>query len=380
MKKIIFLPLFLFLLFVAFNFVLAQENQVEINFFYSPTCPHCAKEEKFLDGLQNKYPEIKINRFSASEGNNLELLKEFYKNFNVSPKYYGMVPATFTNSRYFIGFNEEIGQTIEECILECKKDIMSQENVSIIDLEGNATLPFLGKFNIKKYSLPFLATVFGILDGFNVCSLGALVLILGLVLALRSRKKTLLFGAIFILTTAVVYGLLIVIWYQIFSFLIPYMRIMEIIIGLLGIGGAVYFLRQFIKFRKYGPVCETTAGKGIIAGFFSKLQKSFQGSRNIFLLLGAVLLFAAVITIIEFPCSAVVPVAFAGVLAQAGLSTASYLFYIALYLIFYMLDEIIVFLIAFLTMKIWLTSSRVIVWVILAEAIILFIFGLYYLL
>ncbi len=97
------------------------------------------------------------------------------------------------------------------------------------------------------------------------------------------------------------------------------------------------------------------------------------------MLLANVLLFAAIITIIEFPCSAMVPVAFAGILAQARLPALFYLLYITLYLIFYLLDEIIVFLIAFFTMKVWLTSSKITTWITLTEALILFILGFYYL-
>jgi len=377
MKKFIYIFLLVFFLFSAFDFALAQESQVEIDFFYSPTCPHCAKEEKFLNELEEKYSEIKVNRFSVFNKDNVELLKEFYKEYEVPVENYGMVPITFTDNKYFVGFNEEIGKAIEDCILECKAGKTS-EDVTIIDLEGNINVPIIGKVNIKKYSLPLLAVILGVLDGFNVCSLGALVLILGLVLALGSRKKTLLFGGIFIITTAVVYGLLIVIWYKIFSFLVPYMRTMQILIGLLGIGGGIYFFKEFIKFKKYGPACKITAGKGIMAKFSSKFQNSLKNSANIVLLLGSILLFAGIITIIEFPCSAVVPVAFAGVLAQSGLSTFSYLSYIALFLVFYMLDEIIVFLVAFFTMKIWFASSKAVTWIMLAEAIILFALGIYY--
>ena len=369
----------MFFLFSAFDFVLAQYTGVEIDFFYSTTCPHCAQEERFLDELQEKYPEIEINRFSVSNRNNVELLKEFYKEYEVPVKYYGMVPITFTNERYFLGFNEEIGESIEDCILECKKDKISEESVTVIDLEGDINLPVIGKINLKKYSLPALAVILGVLDGFNICSLGALILILGLVLAIKSRKKTLLFGGLFILTTTVVYGVLIVIWYQVFSFLIPYIRIMEILIGLLAVGGGIYFLRQFIRFKKYGPMCEVGLGKGIMSKFSLKFQESFKKSGNILLLLGSVLLFAGIITVVEFPCSAVVPVIFAGVLAQSGLSTFQYLLYIAIFLVFYMLDEIIVFSIAFFTMKVWLASSKAITWITLLEAIILLALGTYYL-
>lgn len=378
MKRFIIIILSLFFLFFVPSFVSAQ-SIIEINFFFSPTCPHCAEEEKFLDKLEEKYSEITINRYSVFEKSNLDLLKGFYEKYEVSREYQGMVPITFTNNKYFVGFNEKIGKDIEGCILECKQGAVSKNNVSIIDLEGNISIPFLGEINIRKYSLPVLAFLLGVLDGFNVCSLGALVLILGLVLALGSRKKTLLFGGIFILTTAVVYGLLIFIWYQIFSYLVPYMKIMKAIIGLLGIGGAIYFFKQFLDFRKYGPTCGITPGQGIMAKFSAKFQNSLKNSANILILLGIVFLFAAIITIIEFPCSAVVPVAFAGILAQSNLSTVSYFFLIVFYLFFYLLDEIIVFLIAFFTMKIWLASSKAVTWITLLEAIILFSLGTYYL-
>lgn len=382
MKKIIF-AIFIFILILlssAVNFALAQENKLELNFFYSSTCPHCAKEERFLDKLQEKYPEIKINRFLISNKYNIELLKEFYKQYEVPVEYYGIVPITFTDEKYFLGFNEEIGENIESCILECKKDKEPLKGeFTLVDLEGRINVPFIGKIDIKKFSLPVLAVILGALDGFNVCSLGALVLILGMVLALKSRRKVLIFGGIFIITTAVVYGFLIVIWYQIFSFLAPYIRIMEFLIGLLGVGGGIYFLREFIRFRKQGPTCEVGGGKQMISKFSSRFQKSLRESKNIFLLLGLVLLFAGIITIVEFPCSAALPVVFAGVLAQSGLPLFSYLLYIAIFLLFYMLDEIIVFLIAFFTMTIWLASGKTLAWITLAEAGILFLLGFYYL-
>ncbi|MDP2909528.1 MAG: hypothetical protein Q8N69_00400 [bacterium] len=351
-----------------------------IDFFFSPTCPHCAAEEKFLDEIQNEYPDLKINRYSVNETENLNKLRDFYQEYGVPQRYYGMVPATFTDNKYFIGFNEKIGEDIKKCLDEiCYNGGISESNSTAIDMEGNITLPIVGKINIGDYSLPALAVILGTLDGFNVCSLGALVLILGLVLAFKSRKRILIFGGLFIFTTAVIYGLLIFLWYKIFTLFVPYMRLMQFAIGLLGIMGGVYFFKAFLRFKKYGPTCEITNGKGLIDKLSSRIQKTFKDSGSIMIILASVFLFAAAITIIEFPCSAVVPVAFAGVLAQAGLSSFQYLMYIALFVLFYMLDEIIVFLMAFFTMKVWLASSKIVTWFALVEAIVLFGLGFYYL-
>ncbi|MBU3942393.1 hypothetical protein KKA24_00240, partial [Patescibacteria group bacterium] len=215
MRKILFIILSSVFLFSALPVVVLAQS-TSIDFFFSPTCPHCAEEEVFLDKLQQEYPNVVINRYSVFESKNVDLLREYYKDYDVPKNYQGMVPATFTTEEYFIGFTEKIGEDIKGCIDRCETGEVSEENTSFLDTGIDAS----------KYSLPVLAVVLGTLDGFNVCSLGALVLILGLVLSIKSRKKTLLFGGVFIITTAVVYGIMIFIWYKIFAYLVPYMNIM----------------------------------------------------------------------------------------------------------------------------------------------------------
>jgi glutaredoxin-related protein len=334
MKKWTLFILSLGLIFGIFNIAFSKE-ELEINFFYGETCPHCAAEQKFLDGIEKKYPEIKINRRLTSDPKNQEILKELCKECDVE-HYIGLVPLTFIGKEPFLGFDtpESIGKDIEESIQRKLKDI---DRIPVSDQE-KILLPLIGEINMSDYSLPTLAIIMGMLDGFNVCSLGALVLILGLVIALRSKVKILIFGGIFIMVTSLVYGILIVLWYQIFLVAARYLRTMEILIGILAIGGSIYFLRQFLKFRKRGPTCDLETGGGISSKFSSKVKELFKNSRGIFTIGGSILLFAVIITIIEFPCSAAVPVVFAGILANSQLPTFLYLLYIVLFVSFYMLD------------------------------------------
>jgi len=369
------------LLLGSFNFALAQDNGVEINFFYSPTCPHCAKEKAFLAGLASEYPALKINQYDVINGQDSQkLLGEFYKKYEVPKSLQGLVPATFTPEKYFIGFDDAIAEEMKSCLEEClrpEKEEFSLTHTSIID--KSAKIPLLGEIKLSDLSFPAMATVLGILDGFNVCSLGALLLILSLVLVLRSRRKIIIFGGVYILTTAAVYGFLIFFWYKLFEAIAPYLKIMNLLIGVLGVSGGIYFLRQFWKSRKSPPVCESGSGKKISSKFLPKLQELLEKPSSLLLSVGVVFAFAFVLTAVEFPCSAVVPVAFAAVLSQAGLPLAAYLFYIAIFVLFYLLDEIIVFLFAVFTSKIWLASPRFLKWIYLIEAVILFFFGIYYL-
>jgi thiol-disulfide isomerase/thioredoxin len=356
---------------------LAKER-LKIYFFYGATCPHCAAEKKFLSQLAEEYPQIEIESYLNTNPKYQSLLRNLVSKHNAQ-KYLGLVPMTFVGNEFFLGYDNEegIGQKIE-CSIKSQlyglAHSISKKKPTSKDLD----LPFIGKLDPEKYSLPILTIILGTLDGFNVCSLGALVFILGLVLALKSRHKILLFGGIFILTTAIIYGLLMIVWYQIFNKLCSYIDIMHLIVGGIALIGASYFARQFIKFQKEGVAC-SSAGSQTIGNLTSKLKETFQNSHNLLIIIGAILVFAAVITIIEFPCSAAVPVVYTGILAQAGLSKLTYLAYISGFVFLYMLDEIIVFAIAVSTMKLWLTSQKATKYITLAEAIILALLAFYYL-
>ncbi len=384
MKQWIVFSLILILLVPGtISIVFADKPPLEVHFFYSETCNHCAAEQRFLNDIEKRYPDVAIHRYSTSDRSNIEFLVELLEQHGAE-QYLGSVPMTFVGDKFFLGFDSSQGIRIESALqrhLELNGGLPLNGAVGTTSIEAYTTqieLPFVGRMDTERYSLPALAVFLGFLDGFNVCSLGALVLILGLVLALRSRKKILLFGGAFVITTAIVYGFLIILWYQLFSVLAPYIRTMGVFIGLLGVGGGIFFFNQFLKYRKYGPACKTTGSK-IVARFSTKVQKSFQGPGGILTLFGIIFLFAAVITVVEFPCSAAVPVVFAGILAEAQLAPLLYLFYIALFVLFYMLDEFVVFLVAVLTMRVWMTSPKFVTWATLVEGLVLFALGLYYL-
>ncbi len=190
MKKVIFLFSILFLFFMGAGFAYADSQPVAIDFFYSPTCPHCAREENFLKGLEKTNPGIQISRFSISESDNIAVLEKKYKEYEVPVDYRGMVPASFIESaagkKYYVGFDENVEKNIKNCIAEFSTgdNCQTGDGVASIgssthaNLKGDVNIPFIGNVNAGKYSLPILAVVLGALDGFNVCSLTSLVLIL----------------------------------------------------------------------------------------------------------------------------------------------------------------------------------------------------------
>lgn len=383
MKKIIYI-LISILLIIVFSFLFTDsskaEEKIDIHFFFSTTCPHCIKEKAFLSNLEKDYSQIEIKAYDFSSKEAQKELENFYKKHNVKNSEKGLVPITFIENRYYVGFNEEIGEEIKNYLNELISSSNTDANKDANNYAVNTSkvkLPIVNEITLNDHSLIALAAILGFFDGFNVCSLGALVLILGIVLAFRSRAKTLIFGLAFILTTSIAYGILIFIWHNIFQIISPLISKMEILIGLISLIAALYFLWQFYITKKYGPKCQS---KGLLSNLSLKLSNIFNKTNNIIILVCTIIVFALLVTIIEFPCSAAIPVLFAGIISEANLPTGLSFFYICVFLFFYMLDELIVFLIAFFTLKIWISSQKFNLWLNMIAFLALLILSIYYLL
>lgn len=376
--RIKFVLPFLALLFIFSPYLVnaqAGDESVNLYMFSSPTCPHCSDAKAYIADLE-KDKELNFSFIDYTLSENLDLARDFYSDYKVPKNYQGLVPIMFVGDRYFLGFNEDVANDLANSLTMGNVNDLDNNDVATPE-KNTINLPWIGELNLLNFSLPILAIVLGTIDGFNVCSLGALVLILGLVIALKSRKRIFMLGSAFLLTTGIIYGLMIFIWHQLFSLLAPYLRSLELAVGILSIAGGIYLLREFYKAYKSGPICSSN---NILSRLAPKVERIFQNKTNWLLLIGVIMLFSAAITIIEFPCSAVLPVIFSGILVEAGLSQGMALAYISLFILFYLLDEIIVFIIAVLTMKIKIVSPKFIVFFNLLAAIIFLALGMSYLL
>lgn len=351
----------------------SESSSTTVYFFHSITCPHCRAEQSFLDSMQEKYPELTIKRYEVSEVENVVLLKTFLEKHNIQ-NMLGSVPVTFIGEQYILGF--DTGKTTGRDIEQAIRVLLGYETE--VRTEKFFDVPLFGRIYQSDFSLPVLAILLGFLDGFNVCSLGALMLIIGMTLKLQRRKTIILLGGTFILTTALVYGGLIVLWYKIFEQLTQYLDYVKLFITILAFGGGIYFLKEYFRMRKQGALCELQESK-LINRLMEKTGKALQDNTKLLGLIGIVLVFAAVVAIVEFPCSAATPLIFAGILADSGLSTLAYLLHIGLFIIFYMLDEILIFAIAAYRLKLWMTSGTFTKYAVLAEALILIVIGGIYL-
>ncbi|MEA2037448.1 MAG: hypothetical protein U9O94_08105 [Nanoarchaeota archaeon] len=113
MNKRFIIPLLL--VFLAMPIVLAQD-QVDLYLFYGKTCPHCAVEIRFLNSIEDKYPELVINEFEISSKENAILFSVMCEAYGTKPM---GVPMTFIGEDYWSGFGGPLVVELENKIRNC---------------------------------------------------------------------------------------------------------------------------------------------------------------------------------------------------------------------------------------------------------------------
>jgi len=315
----------------------STDEGFEVHFFHIPSCSHCEKQEPFNEKLANTYPSIQIIEHDATTPAGSALLSEKLAELGIEDE--PDFPITIFGNQVFGGWESEetTGRAIEEALQQC--------------LAGNCpppageepghkiVLPIIGEFVLEDYSLPALAVILGLVDGFNPCAMWVLVYLISLIATLRDRKRIWLIVGSFVLASGVLYFLFMTAWLNAFLF-IGYVKPVTIVIGLVALGGGILQIREVIE-TKGAIVCEVTDEESR-KKTMTRIQKVVSSPITLGTIAGIVAL-AFLVNSIEFVCSAAVPAIFTHVLSLASLTTFQYYGYILLYVFFFMLDDLIIF-------------------------------------
>ena len=371
MKKIKLLLVVLFLLFIlpiksyAYNNYqdilgpkINQNNeQVTIYLFYQDGCPHCAKEKTFLKELQINYSELNVVLLQYDDyADEYEIARS---TFNVTGD---GVPLTLIGEEYYLGFSDITKENIELQVKSIFNDT---------DFNKQYKLPFLGNIDSKKASLPLITIVLGFVDGFNPCAMWILIFILSILINLKDRKKMLIVGSIFLFTSALIYYLSILGISSILS--IKYVEQLRIILGVIAIILGLINLYNWIKSLKETgcTVVNDNKRKSIM-----EKVKAIVSAQNLVIMIASVIALAISVNAIEMACSLGFPAIFSEILAINKITGLIKLLYILLYIVFYMIDDVLVFLIAIFTFKIFAFSNKLSKVIKLIAAIIMLVMGI----
>jgi len=308
----------------------------DINFFYLPGCSHCEEQELFNKKLENTY-SINITRHDATTPAGSALLSVMLDELGIEDE--PDFPITIFGNQVFGGWESEetTGKAIEEALQQC---LAGDCPPPAGEEPGDGIeLPIWGEIVPGDYSLPALAVILGLVDGFNPCAMWVLIYLISLIATLRDRKRIWLIVGSFVLASGVLYFLFMTAWLNAFLF-IGYVRPVTTVIGLVALGGGILQIRGFIE-TKGAIVCEVT-GEESRKKTMTRIQKIVSSPITLGTIAGIIAL-AFAVNSIEFVCSAAIPAIFTHVLSLASLTTFQYYGYILLYVLFFMLDDLVIF-------------------------------------
>jgi thiol-disulfide isomerase/thioredoxin len=364
MSKKAFLFTYLILAFlilpIPFQPTFAADKPITVYLFWTEGCPHCALEKEFLAKLGRDDPNIKIEALELSSSpENLELFQKVGKLLDAD---INGVPFTVIGTQYFVGWQDEptTGRAIAAAVKEARRqgspDIVAgirtgpappltpapEKQVAPETL----TVPLFGQINLKYLSLGLVTVIIGALDGFNPCAMWVLIFLINLLLGMEDHRRMWILGSAFIIASSAVYFLFMTAWLNILIFL-GFIFWIRIAIGIVAIFAGGYNLREYL--RDAAGVC--TLSHGARRQRTMDRLKEIIATRKFWFALGGIMVLAFMVNLVELICSAGFPVVYLQILSLTPLPFWQYYLYLLLYITVFMLDDLVVFVVAMLTLQ-----------------------------
>lgn len=382
--SIILILLIISALFSNSTFAVQAENKGSTFFFYfyGDGCPFCDQVEKnFFPELKERNPDLEIKKIEVWHSpENAKFFQEIAtENFGLDFIELG-VPAMFIGEYYIIGLPSQRDEEVIEQVVRryLAGDFISPEdvipaNAQAIRRVGYVDLPILGEINVRDYSFFIITILIAGADGFNPCALWILLFLILLVLKEPSRKRLVLIVGTFILVSGIFYFFILSAWLKLFLF-IGHIRKIQIIIALIAL--IVGFLQVRNFFINKAPVCQISTKKGKIHNFITERAKIIIAQKSLPLTIIGVIILAVMVNFFEFVCSAGFPAIWSSLLALQNFPLIYNYLFILLYVIVFMIDELIIFTIVFFTLKITKVGDKIGKWTGIIGGLLMIILGL----
>lgn len=363
MKKWLVSFILLFLLFIP-N---VEAKDVNLYLFYGDGCPHCAREEEYLNELKEDYPFVNIIKYETwYNEENANLLSRVKNNLNINNSY---VPFTVIGNLGLTGFNDNTKMQIESQIKYCYKndcpdivsetcsgeDVIDEKEENCEDETTQFKVPVLGNIDAKKVSLPIVSIIMGFVDGFNPCAMWILIFLISFLITKKDYKKMLILGSTFLITSALIYLFFMMSWLTI-VIEINKIVILRNIIAVIACIAGIYNLIKFNEERKKNVGCSVTDNKK--RSVIIERIKRYVLENNLAISMIGIMLLAISVNFIEIACSAGLPLVFTQILSINNLSNIEYFMYVLIYVFFFLIDDLIIFLIAVKTSKVTGISNK----------------------
>ncbi len=372
---------------------------VTIYFFWGEGCPHCAVAKPYLSSLPAKMPGLQVKMFETYYiAENQTLFQEMAAAFGTEVQ---GVPTLFLGPYYAVGYSAEMNPDIEAAVQNCLSEgcvdpaaeVLARHPDAVIESAGIAApavstpatsateapsatatpatpsqavptenpnpgtsalvnkheikLPLLGTIDLDKQSLLISTLLISFVDGFNPCSLWVLSVLLALTLHTGSRKKIFIIGLVFITVTAAIYAIFIAGLFSVLK-VVSFIGWIQVVVALVALFFGLVNMKDYFWYKEG---LSFTIAEDKRGGIFQGIRKVMDASQSIWGLIGATIVLAAGVSLVEFSCTAGFPVLWTNLLNAQNVSFGVFFGLLLVYMLIYQIDELIIFFTAVYSLR-----------------------------
>jgi len=363
-KKIVLFALLMITTVFASN---VEDEKKLIEVLERQECKHCHDLKDFFEDLSSTRDDFTVNYYEIKEEGNINTWDSITSLEGVSKS----TPILIIGGQLIQGFDsaETTGLAIQDMLdtatvgqnLSFREYLEKDVHSSIQKLGSGCTqescgiersytpfyvkVPFLKPFDVKKYSLPVMSFVLGMVDGFNPCAMWVLVTFILILAKIGDTKKLIQVVGLFLIAQAIMYALILNVWIGVWDF-VGLDAIITPIIGLVALGAGLFFLWEY---KQEDAGCKVTNSEQR-KKTKSKIEKIVTSKMSLITAI-AIISIALSVNVINFACSIGIPQVFTKVLELNGIEFWGRQYYVALYILAFLLDDLTVFAISLYSLK-----------------------------
>lgn len=329
-------------------------DDVVVEVFWGDGCGFCERLLDHLDELATRQPGFVVETYEVwYDADNLRYLQRRGAELGVSVE---AVPFTIVAGEdSWLGFSPTIARQIDAAIAARVDTPTTGDPTTpgtpVPPPDGDEVIvdvPLVGAVDVEGRSLVLTTALIAFVDGFNPCSLWVLTVLLALVLHTGSRRRVAMIGGSFLVVTTLVYGLFLVGIYGALTF-VSALGWIRVAVAAFALVFGLVNVKDYLWFR-VGP--SFTIADQHKPGIIRRARGLIRPGMSLPAAMAGAAAMAVGVSLIEIPCTAGFPVIWSDRLSAAGVSGAMFALLLGLYLLIYLVDELLVFGAAVVTMRV----------------------------
>lgn len=309
----------------------APRESVQLVIFHGEGCPHCARMLEFLDDLEQRVPELVVVRYEVwHDQANQIIFRDTLALLGEEPR---AVPTVVVGDRVYVGYSDALAGRIEEVVSELTSGLTPVDGDDFV-----IDVPFVGSVDVGSRSMVGATVLIAFVDGVNPCSLWVLSMLMALVVHSGSRARVFAVGGLFLLVTSMLYGLYMLGAYSTLSVVgnATWIRVaVALVAGIFG----VFHLKEYWTSKGPSVTISSTRKPGI----FRRMRSLADPNRSLPATLGGTVVLAVGVSLLETPCTAGLPLLWTNLLSDRGVPAAGAAVLFMLYLLVFLIDELVIF-------------------------------------